>query len=199
MQIGTPNSVSGSARKCSLSFCAVAYKTNTAEWIRFAFGNRDAEVVQSLDSVRHQSLAARLVDRWNRAIGQDYAQTTGARRNSRCQPARSAADYEYVHRIWKTTHHKFLIDSLPFQQNELRAEPGTHRGQQAERAGFRAAILHDFFEHHEHGSRRQISGPAQALPGNVELTILQAERLGGCLQNLRSAGMERPAADVGSN
>src|SRR5712664_3473483 len=88
---------------------------------------------------------------------------------------------------------------LPFQQNEFRAEPRPHRGQQAERAGFGAAILHDFFEHHQHGSRRQVASLAQALPGNVELTILQTKRLGGCLQNLGATGMPRPAADVGSS
>src|SRR5882762_2191123 len=87
---------------------------------------------------------------------------------------------------------------LPFQQNEFRAEPRPHRGQQAERAGFGAAILHDFFEHHQHGSRRQVASPAQALPGNVEFTILQTERLGGCLQDLRTASMQRPVSDVGS-
>src|SRR6202521_5188080 len=90
----------------------------------------------------------------------------------------------------------YLNALLPFQQNEFRAEPGTHRGQQAERTGFGAAILHDFFEHHQHGSRRQVASPAQALPGNVEFTILQAERFGGRLQNLRPAGMQRPTADV---
>src|SRR3984893_9614039 len=66
----------------------------------------------------------------------------------------------------------YLNALLPFQQNEFRAEPGTHRGQQAERTGFGAAILHNFFEHHQHGSRRQVASPAQALPGNVEFTIL---------------------------
>src|ERR1700687_1195408 len=41
---------------------------------------------------------------------------------------------------------------LPLQQDEFRAESRTHGGQQTERAGSGAAILHDFFEHHQHRS-----------------------------------------------
>src|ERR1700688_669061 len=92
-----------------------------------------------------------------------------------------------------------LMTLLPFQQNEFRAEPGTHCGEQAERAGFGAALLHDFFEYHQYGRRRQIPSSPQRYPGTVDFTILQAEPLGGCLENLWPAGMQRPAADVGSS
>src|ERR1700732_3481105 len=99
MQIGTPDSVRGSARERSLGFCAIAHETNPAEGIRFAFGDRDAEVVQRLRSVRHQSLATSLVDRRNRAIRQHHAQTMTARCDGRRQSGRSAANYEYIYRI----------------------------------------------------------------------------------------------------
>src|ERR1700716_553073 len=139
MQIGTPDSVRGSARKLSLGFCAVANETNTAEGIRFALGNRDAKLAQSFHSVWHQSLAAGLVDRRNCAIRQHHTQTATARCYGRRQPSRPAADHEYIHWTLKTTHHMFLIDEflsfnfllmplLPFQQNEFRAEPRPHRG-----------------------------------------------------------------------
>ena len=105
-----PDSVRGSARKRSLGFCAVAHATNSAAWIRFALGNRDAELVQSLNSVRHQSLAAGLVDGRNCAIRYHHAQTVTARRDGRRQTGRSAADYEYIPRTRKTARHKFLID-----------------------------------------------------------------------------------------
>src|ERR1700737_96569 len=124
MQIGTPDSVRGSARKRSLGFCAVAHETNTAERIRFTFGNRDAELAQSLHSVGHQSLATGLVNRRNRAIRQHHTQTTTARCDSRCQTARSATNYEYIHRIRKTTHHTFLIDSYHSSKTNSEQNPG---------------------------------------------------------------------------
>jgi hypothetical protein len=73
MQMRTPDSVSCSARKLGLGFCAVAHETNAAEWIRFAIGNRDAEMAQSFDSLRHQALATSLVDRGNGSIRHDHA------------------------------------------------------------------------------------------------------------------------------
>src|SRR5208337_1170460 len=115
MQKRAPDSVSGSAWKRSLGFCSVAHETNAAKWIRFALGNRDAELAQGLHSVRHQSLAAGLVDRRNRAIRHHHAQTVTARCDSCRQPGRSAADYEYIPRIRKTFHHDSLIGQIsPF-------------------------------------------------------------------------------------
>jgi len=115
MQMCTPDSVRRSARKRSLGLCVAAHETNAAERIRFGFGNRDAEIVQSFYSVRHQSLAAGLVDRRRCAIRQHHAQTVTARRDGRRQAGRSAADYEYIPRIRETAHDKFLIDDTYFQ------------------------------------------------------------------------------------
>ena len=41
----------------------------------------------------------------------------------------------------------------PFEQDKLRAEPGTHGREHAERAGLWPAILHNFFEYHQHRGR----------------------------------------------
>src|SRR5208283_715984 len=110
MQIRTPDPVRCSPRKHSLGLDAFANKTNAAKGIRFTFGNRDAELVQRLESVRHQSLAAGLVDRRNGAIRHHYAQTVTTSRDGRCQTGRSAADYKYIPRLGETRLHKSLGD-----------------------------------------------------------------------------------------
>src|SRR5208282_684569 len=105
MQMGSPDSIRRSARKLSFGFSAGAHETNAAEWIRFAVENRDAEVAESLDSFRHQSFAAGLVDGRNRAVRHDHAQTVATRRDGRRQARWSATGYEDIPRIWGTASH----------------------------------------------------------------------------------------------
>ena len=107
VQMGAPDSVRGSARKPGLGGCAAAHEANAAEGIRFAVGDLDAELVQSLNSIRHQSFAARLVDRRNCAVRHHHAQTVTACGNGGGQAGRSTADHEYVPRIRKMAH-KFI-------------------------------------------------------------------------------------------
>ena len=130
MQMRAPDSVRGPARKRGLGGHAVAHKTYAAEGIRFALGNRDAELVQRLDAVGHQSLAAGFVDRRNRAVGQHHAQTVTARGDRRRQTGRSAAGYEHIHRIRKTAQHEFLIGKLlhPILINDWRGVMSGLRG-----------------------------------------------------------------------
>src|ERR1700730_4529812 len=90
MQMRSADAITSSARKVSLSFRASAHETNAAKWICL-FWNGDAEAVQGIDSVRHQSLAAGLVDRRNCAVRNQYAQTVTARRDGCRQARRSPA------------------------------------------------------------------------------------------------------------
>ena len=68
-----PDSVRGPARKRSLGLDAFAHESNAAEWVGLSLGNRDTQMVEKFDSIRHQALAAGLVDRWNRAIRYHHA------------------------------------------------------------------------------------------------------------------------------
>src|SRR5579859_5953873 len=93
MEVGAADSVRCPARKLSLGLRAVAHETNAAKRIRNALGNGDAELTQGLDSIRHEPFAAGLVDRRDRAIRYDHAQTVAARRDGCRQTGRAAANY----------------------------------------------------------------------------------------------------------
>lgn len=105
MQIRATNPIGGSARKFSLSFCATAHETNAVERKRFVFRDGDAEVAKSFHSVGHQAFAARLVDRGDRSIRENHAETETPRGDGACEARGSAANYKHVPRFGKGSCH----------------------------------------------------------------------------------------------
>src|SRR5271168_2587030 len=126
MQMRSPNPACAFARECGLGSYAAAHETYAAERIGCAVRNRDAELLQSLESSRHQSFAARFVDQWNGAIRHHHAQTMTPRCDSRRQSGRSATDYEDIHRVRKTAHYKFLTEKTSYHSSKTNSaqKPG---------------------------------------------------------------------------
>ena len=82
------------------------------------------------------------------------------------------------------------------EQYQLRTKSRTHGRQHAQRAWLRTAVPHHIFQHHQHGSRRKVPDFLQAIPGCVELSVVQIERVCCCLQHLRPARVQHPASNV---
>src|SRR5580658_3526239 len=86
--------------------------------------------------------------------------------------------------------------TLPPQQKQLRTESRTHRRQHAQRARLRTPVLHYIFKNHQNRSGRKVPDFFQAIPGSVELPIVQIERRRRRLQHFRTASMEHPTSNV---
>src|SRR5271165_5223993 len=63
----------------------------------------------------------------------------------------------------------------PLQKQKLGTEPGSHGGQQAQRAGLGTTVFHHIFKHAQNRRRRKIPDFTQASPGGIELSIVQSQ------------------------
>jgi hypothetical protein len=63
---------------------------------RFAAFQQYAQLSENFQAVRHQSFAARLIDRGLGTIRHYYAQTTLARSDCRSKTSRAAANHKYI-------------------------------------------------------------------------------------------------------
>jgi hypothetical protein len=105
MQYGASNSIRNALWKDSLNFLRAANKANAMERKDFANWNFNAQCPQGIEPVRHQSLAARFVDRRNRAIRHRHAQAAAACRNSGGQPGGTASGNKNIHWIVQSGEH----------------------------------------------------------------------------------------------
>ncbi len=85
---------------------------------------------------------------------------------------------------------------LPSQQNQFRTEGRAHSVEQRVGAGFRAPALKDILPHHEHGSGREITHFAQALPRRIQIPSSEAESRRRGFENFGASRVQNPAADV---
>ena len=74
----------------------VGEEADTVERHGLAPGQRDSEVVQRGDAIRHEALSAGLVDGRPRVVGDDHVEPALAGRNRRREPSRTSSDDEDV-------------------------------------------------------------------------------------------------------
>ncbi len=156
MQSRAADSEGRASREVCFGSLASAHKANALEGMARARRNGDAEVVQRSDTVGHEALATRLVDGRNRAISDGNAEPTTARRDRCGEARRTSADDEDVDWILRVQ----FSSRSPFKKDEFRTEAWPHGREHTQCARSGTAILHHFFEHHQNGSRRQVTGPA---------------------------------------
>ena len=102
MQRGTPHAQTFLPRKVRLHRKPLAHEAHSAKLPAGRLGNRDAERRRRPARFRHQALSARLIDGRTVPVRQHHAQPFPARRDSRRQPRRTAADHEHVRRRHRT-------------------------------------------------------------------------------------------------
>src|SRR5580693_7328594 len=86
----------------------------------------------------------------------------------------------------------------PLQKQKLGTKPGSHGGKQTQRARLRAPVFHHVFEHTQHRSRREIPHLAQAIPGGIQLSIVQSQCVCRSIQHFRSSGVENETLKIAS-
>ena len=110
-------------------------------------GYLDAERGQVLLRIRHQALAACLVNGRTKGIGDQNIQAFLPQGDGGCEAGGTASGNECI-----TTDHSGS-PVLPLQQQHLGTKAGPHGGQDAARSRLRPAMGHDLIQHYEHRGR----------------------------------------------
>jgi len=130
----------------------------------FARRRADAEPTQSRDAIRHQALAARLVDRRNATIQDADIDSGSAGGERRDQTGGTAADDDHVGlRRVTIAARAFRSKTGPMASST----PSPRR---------RPMVLDAVLQHHQHGRDDRL--PMRlGCPGKLRIALLQAERV----------------------
>src|SRR5258708_33752325 len=104
MEEYTADANSASSGEISLDYAFSSYKLDAAEAARFAIFKRHAQLPQGIETVGHESLAARLIDGAVSTIGYDHIEPTPARCDGGGKSCRTSTNYEYVRRFQRDRH-----------------------------------------------------------------------------------------------
>src|SRR5277367_199333 len=112
MELQSADADATAALKVSRCLATTGQESDTFEGCTMMCG--DAQRGQILPSIRHQALAASLVDGWPKCVGDDNIHTFLPQRDSGREAGGAATNNERI-----TVHRSF---GLPLQQQHLRAE-----------------------------------------------------------------------------